>query len=135
MSEMQSRPAALSRCFLPNWLMQRRAWGISVQLYELRSARNWGIGDFPDFAECAQLAGEAAAEFVGLNPLHALFMAEPHRRSPFSPSNRRFLNPLYIAIDHVEGFEPAMADEAKLERLRAVDLVDYPGVAEAKLNA
>ena len=135
MSEAQSRPAALSRCFLPNWLMQRRAWGISVQLYELRSARNWGIGDFQDLAEFALLAGEAGAEFVGLNPLHALFMAEPYRRSPFSPSNRRFLNPLYIAVDLVEDFEPAMADEAKLEQLRAVDLVDYPGVAEAKLSA
>ncbi|MGH6973508.1 MAG: hypothetical protein ACRED6_02650, partial [Stellaceae bacterium] len=34
-----------ARCFLPDW---QRGWGIAAQLYGLRSARNWGIGDFTD---------------------------------------------------------------------------------------
>lgn len=126
--------ARRSVCYLPEWMSSRRIWGISVQLYEIRSARNWGIGDFEDLAGFVRLAGEAGADFVGLNPLHALFLAEPDRRSPFSPSNRRFLNPLYIAVDKVDGFEAAMVDPATLARLREVDLVDYPGVADAKIS-
>jgi len=121
------------RCFLPDWLETGRGWGVAVQLYQIRSGRNWGIGDFQDLADLARLLGAAGADFVGLNPLHALFLADPGYCSPFSPSNRRFLNPLYIAVDRVPG-APA-PDAALLQTLRMSDLVDYPGVAQAKLEA
>ena len=128
-------PAPSASCYLPEWLERGRAWGVSVQLYELRSDRDWGIGDYEDLGKLVTIAGEAGASFVGLNPLHALFLGEPNRRSPFSPSNRRFLNPLYIAVDKVDGFEKGMVDEAVLSKLRSARLVDYPGVAEVKLAA
>ncbi|GGG07141.1 hypothetical protein GCM10010924_39870 [Rhizobium wenxiniae] len=48
--------------------------------------------------------GPAVADFIGLNPLHARLTAAPERCSPYEPSNRRFLNPLYIAVDQVAGF-------------------------------
>src|SRR5690606_31603019 len=128
-------PAPSASCYLPEWLERGRAWGVSVQLYEIRSDRDWGIGDYEDLAQLVTIAGEAGASFVGLNPLHALFLGEPNRRSAFSPSYRRFLNPLYIAIDKVDGFENGMVDEAVLSKLRSARLVDYPGVAEVKLAA
>ncbi|MFQ6775813.1 4-alpha-glucanotransferase [Cereibacter sphaeroides] len=120
------------RCFLPEGEMRR--WGIAAQLYQLRSERNWGIGDFADLCDLARIGGAAGADFIGLNPLHALFLANPAHTSPFSPSNRRFLNPLYIAVDRVPGYTPDLAPEG-LDRLRAPDLVDYPAVAAAKLGA
>jgi 4-alpha-glucanotransferase len=119
-------------CHLPDG---PRSWGVAVQLYQLRSARNWGIGDFADLEDLAVRLGGMGADFIGLNPLHAMFLADPARCSPFSPSNRRFLNPLYLAVDRIEGFDPAMIDKEEVERLRQTDLVDYPGVAEAKLRA
>jgi 4-alpha-glucanotransferase len=118
---------------MPDWLAHARVWGIAVQLYQLRSRRNWGIGDFEDLARCAELAGAAGADFLGVNPLHALFLAAPERCSPFSPSNRRFINPLYIAVDKVPGYRPGDVDHAAVARLRAAELVDYPGVAQLKL--
>jgi 4-alpha-glucanotransferase len=127
-------PAGIA-CFLPDWLERERAWGLAVQLYQLRSARNWGIGDFADLAELARLAGRAGADFLGLNPLHALFLADPHRRSPFSPSNRRFLNPLYIAVDDLPSFDPAWVPAEALAAVRATELVDYAAVAALKLGA
>lgn len=115
-----------ARCHLPPSLAQAPGWGIFCQLYELRSARNWGIGDFADLARLARICGAAGADFLGINPVHALFTAAPERCSPFSPSNRRFLNPLYIAPDLLGCARPALPDG---------DLVDYAAVAQAKLHA
>ncbi|ACI58578.1 4-alpha-glucanotransferase (plasmid) [Rhizobium leguminosarum bv. trifolii WSM2304] len=121
--------------FLPDFLSDTRVWGVSLQLYELRSARNWGIGDFQDLADLADLAGSLGADFIGLNPLHAPFLADPDRCSPYEPSSRQHLNPLYIAVDQVPGFAGNPKLEQELERLRQSDLVDYIGVARAKLGA
>lgn len=71
-----------TQCFMPDWLKEGHVWGITCQLYGLRSARNWGIGDFEDLAVLAELAASAGADFVGVNPLHALFLADPTRYSP-----------------------------------------------------
>ncbi|MEJ8574222.1 4-alpha-glucanotransferase [Microbaculum marinum] len=128
------RTAGTARCFIPDWLEEGRAWGISLQLYELRSSRNWGIGDFADLEAVCRIAGRAGADFIGLNPLHAMFTAEPRKCSPFSPSNRSFLNPLYIAVDAVPGHGSEVVDTDRLARLRATDVVDYAGVAEVKLD-
>lgn len=123
------------RCYVPGWLKDGRAWGIACQLYSLRSARNWGIGDFEDLARFSEIAATAGADFVGVNPLHALFMAEPERSSPFYPSTRRFLNPLYIAIDKVPGFAGMEDALAPPDEVRASEFVDYRRVAAAKLKA
>lgn len=115
-------------------MTKERVWGISLQLYELRSSRNWGIGDFDDLARLCEIAGSWGADFVGLTPLHAPFLADPDRCSPYEPSNRRFLDPLYIAVDRVSGFKNSPALERTAGKLRNTYLVDYAGVARAKLQ-
>jgi 4-alpha-glucanotransferase len=114
-----------------------RMWGLAVQLYGVRSARNWGHGDFTDLLSLIDLAADLGASAVGLNPLHALFDDRPSEPSPYFPNSRLFLNPLYIDLDTVPEFAGAKPAgwEATLARLRASDMVDYPAVAEAKLNA
>ncbi|RFB84240.1 4-alpha-glucanotransferase [Rhizobium leguminosarum bv. trifolii] len=128
-------PGNIPVSFLPDFLSDTRVWGVSLQLYEIRSARNWGIGDFQDLADMADLAGSLGADFIGLNPLHAPFLADPDRCSPYEPSSRQHLNPLYIAVDQVPGFAGNPELERELERLRQSDLVDYNGVARTKLGA
>lgn len=130
------------RCFEPDWMAQNeRRWGIAVQLYGVRSPRNWGIGDFTDLKSLAALAARQGADFVGVNPLHALYAAEPRRYSPYSPSSREFLNVLYLDPEAMQAFaiSPAakdhVADRAFQERLatlRAAPLVDYVEVARIK---
>ncbi|ARO27774.1 4-alpha-glucanotransferase protein (plasmid) [Rhizobium sp. TAL182] len=124
----------IPKSFLPDFLFKTRIWGISLQLYELRSARNWGIGDFEDLSDVADLAGTLGADFIGINPLHAPFLADPDRCSPYEPSSRQYLNPLYIAVDRLPGFVSSVELERQLERLRRSNLVDYAGVARAKLG-
>lgn len=113
-----------------------RVWGLAVQLYAVRSRRNWGIGDFADLRGIIDIAAKAGASAVGVNPLHALFLDRPDMASPYGPNSRRFLNPLYIAVDEIEEFAGASAPfTGGLEALRQVDLVDYPRVAALKLAA
>jgi (1->4)-alpha-D-glucan 1-alpha-D-glucosylmutase len=127
------------RCYLPPVLEDEgRIWGPALQLYAVRSGRNWGIGDFGDLCAIIEQWGERGAAIVGVNPLHALYPANPAHASPYSPSSRLFLNVLYIDVEAVEDYREcpdacAPDLESRLQALRAADLVDYPGVAAAKL--
>ena len=114
-----------------------RGWLLAVQLYGVRSVRNWGIGDFTDLEGLIEFAGGLGADGVGLNPLHALFDDRPADCSPYSPNSRLFLNPLYIDVERVPEFQPGAFDESSdtLARLRASDIVDYAAVAELKWRA
>lgn len=132
--QKQPPPKAIPQSYLSETLEQGGVWGISLQLYELRSKRNWGIGDFEDLIGMTRLCSSLGADFVGLNPLHAPFLADPDRCSPYEPSSRQMLNPLYIAVDKVPGFKASPELERRLRSLRETDLVDYVGVAEAKLT-
>ena len=122
-------------CYVPDWLKNGRAWGIACQLYSLRSERNWGIGDFEDLARFAEIAAAAGADFVGVNPLHALFLAAPDRSSPFSPTTRQALNPLYIAIDEAPGYSGMEDALEPPDEIRNSEFVDYEQVARLKTKA
>src|SRR5260370_36019911 len=80
-----------------------RMWALAVQLYGVRSLRNWGHGDFTDLAALVDLAADLGAAGVGLNPLHALFEARAAEASPYAPNSPLFLNPLYIDLEAVPG--------------------------------
>lgn len=129
---------SIPKSYLPDFLADNResgsVWGISLQLYELRSPRNWGIGDFADLLAMIDIARSLGADFIGLNPLHAPFLADPDRCSPYEPSNRQMLNPLYIAVDKVPGFNSSVELEARLQELRQIEIVDYVSVAETKIS-
>jgi 4-alpha-glucanotransferase len=110
-----------------------RCWLLAVQLYGVRSARNWGIGDFSDLEGLIELAGQLGADGVGLNPLHALFDDRPADCSPYSPNSRLFLNALYIDVEKLAGVSHENA--ATIARLRTSNIVDYVAVAELKWRA
>ena len=118
---------------VPAILRDARIWGFACQLGSLRSRRNLGMGDLADLAELCRIAGAMGADFVGLNPLHALFSANPAHASPFSPSNRLMWNPLYLALDWIEGWE-ALPDGLRTvpPGLREGDLVDPVAVTAHK---
>jgi 4-alpha-glucanotransferase len=108
-----------------------RCWLLAVQLYGIRSARNWGIGDFTDLERLIELADHLGADGVGLNPLHALFDDRPDDCSPYSPNSRLFLNALYIDVEKLPEFQPRAGSDT-IVRLRESEIVDYAAVAELK---
>ena len=93
--------AGLARPRIP----ERRSWGLTVQLYSVRSRRSWGHGDLHDLADLAAwCARELGAGFILINPLHAAEPAPPVSNSPYLPMTRRYLSPLYLRIEDIEEY-------------------------------
>jgi (1->4)-alpha-D-glucan 1-alpha-D-glucosylmutase len=131
------------RCWLPSAIEQgRRLWGVAAQLYLLKSETNWGIGDFSDLRNLAQLLVQNGADALGLNPLHAMFVDDPEHASPYSPASRLLLNVLNIDVaaaalsSHCDAALvqiEAPEFQAEVAASRACELVDYTHVARLKI--
>lgn len=122
----------------------QRGWGLAVQLYSTRSTRSWGLGDFRDLADLAAQAAAHGGDYVLSNPLHATAPAPPVVSSPYSPSTRRFLNPMYLRIEDLPEYQDldpglrSQVDElaAQLRRDNTdPDALDRNAVYGAKLTA
>jgi 4-alpha-glucanotransferase len=132
---------APKNCYSPQEASPSKAWGYTAQLYSLRSKNNWGIGDFTDLKILVEKSAEQQASTIGLNPLHPLYYQNPAHRSPYSPSSRCYLNPLYIDVTQIQNFEVCELVQVKVKEkafqqdiahVNASKLVDYPGVAKLK---
>ena len=116
-----------------------RRFGVAAQIYALRRAGDQGIGDFTAVAELARVAERQGAALLGLSPPHALFPTDRSRASPYHPSDRRFLDPIFCdvaALPHVADL-PAVraalaAQGGAFAALAARDSVDHSGVWAAK---
>jgi (1->4)-alpha-D-glucan 1-alpha-D-glucosylmutase len=136
--------SAPARCYWPQAIQgDFRVWGPSVQLYSVRSERNWGIGDLTDLRVIMEQWGARGADLIALNPLHALLPHNPEHASPYSPSSRLFLNPLYLDPERIGDFRDsaeakrmvASAEfQTRAQALRSTELIDYAGVAALKLE-
>lgn len=116
---------------------RERGFGFAAQLYGLRRGADGGVGDFSALAEHAAALGAHGASALAISPVHALFAADPQHYSPYSPSNRQFLNYLH-ADAHAAGLG---AEAAACDALgpsvpgTGGDFVDWSGVARARLAA
>jgi len=134
---------APQRCHEPDALLSgHKLWGACVQLYTLRSGKNWGIGDFGDLKAMLPEVAKRGGAFIGLNPIHALYPANPESASPYSPSSRRWLNVIYIDVNAVEDFQHSEeaqewwrmpTTQEKLKGARQGEWVDYSAVTALKL--
>ena len=129
------------QCYLPPALKAgQKRFGIAAQLYGLRrETHDCGIGDFSTLASFARGAAPQGAALIGLNPLHALFANDRERASPYSPSDRRFLDPVYLDVtlpdlvaDAPEARAILIAEANTMASLAAHSHVDYTGVWRLK---
>jgi glycogen operon protein len=116
-----------------------RRFGLAAHLYSLRRRGDQGIGDFTTLAEIGAATARAGGSIVGINPLHALFPEDRERASPYHPSDRRFLDPIYIDVERVADFAASDAARARFARdnreiaaLVASVQVDYAAVWRSK---
>ncbi len=129
---------------LPPALQRGRAWGLLSQMYSVRSRQSWGLGDLADLANMmAWAAADLSADFVLVNPLHAAEPVVPIEPSPYLPTSRRFVNPIYIRVEDI----PEMGYMSSAERqlmewhaddartLNDADTIDRDAVWSAKVAA
>ncbi|HEX5289203.1 MAG TPA: 4-alpha-glucanotransferase, partial [Streptosporangiaceae bacterium] len=123
----------------------RRSWGLTVQLYSVRSRQSWGHGDLHDLADLARWSGrDLHAGFILVNPLHAAEPRPPVSPSPYLPMTRHYSSPLYLRIEDIPEYAalppgPRADIEALAAPLRAAstspDLIDRDAVWAAKRAA
>jgi len=115
-------------------------WGWMIQVYSLRSAGSWGVGDFADLATFTAWAAGTGAGAILLNPLHAVAFStaagDPVPPSPYSPSSRRFINPIYLRVEETGAYQAAdPAARAAVDALKPSNdstVIDYDAVWRAK---
>lgn len=99
------------RLELPDLLQEAPRSGLMTQLYQVRSAGSHGIGDLGDLATLGEwTAREHGSHFVLVNPLHAAEPVAPMEPSPYLPTSRRFINPVYIDLRALQGYDELPPD-------------------------
>ncbi len=127
-------------CYLPQTIAQDgRVFGLAAHLYALRHHGDGGVGDFETLRRFAHVTQACGGTFAGINPLHHLFPSDRNRASPYQPSDRRYIDPIYINIASLlEEFplaktrELANSSRAAFAKLEALPFVNYPEVWRAK---
>jgi 4-alpha-glucanotransferase len=122
---------------IPESMGEGREWGLATQLYSVRSAHSWGVGDLVDLADLAVwAASEHGAGYILVNPLHAAEPLAPMEPSPYLPTSRRFANPLYLRVERIPEYPdlPA-AGRAAVERLREQLGISLAGVDRIDRNS
>lgn len=140
-NDEQTLIIAPDRCWSPDEVLgDACVFGLIANLYTIRSDTNWGVGDLSDLATLAEWGGGVGADFVGMNPLHAL-LNRGDDVSPYSPVSRLFRNPIYIDVMRVPELRdaPELAERmtsaefaAELEALRETAAVRYEQVMGVK---
>ena len=110
----------------------RRRLGLSAQLYSVQRSGDQGVGDFTTLGALGEAAAGHGAAVLGINPLHALFGGDRERASPYFPSDRRFLDPIYLDLARVPGAGSLPPAASALSSLASVD---YPAVWAMKRAA
>lgn len=128
-------------CYMPPELHDQRTWGFSINLYSIRSFRNWGIGDFTDLKEIVRWTADFKGGLVGINPLHALQNTKPSGISPYSPISRLYKNFIYLDIEKipevseskdVQEILTSSSFKRELNKIKKKKLIDYEQTASLK---
>ncbi|ALC06458.1 4-alpha-glucanotransferase [Corynebacterium deserti GIMN1.010] len=117
--------------------------GVMAQIYSVRSTLSWGMGDFNDLGKLAATVAQDGADFLLINPMHAAEPLPPTEDSPYLPTTRRFINPIYIRVEDVPEFNQLdvelrddvaeLAEEFR-ERNLTSDIIERNDVYTAKLQ-
>jgi 4-alpha-glucanotransferase len=128
-------------CVAPPLAAGERAWGWMTQLYALRSASSWGVGDLRDLTSLTTWTADHGGGIVLVNPLHAVAPGLPVQPSPYYPASRRWTNPLYLRVEDTAAYAAAPVEvRAQVESLRrrtdnGADRIDRDTSWAAKLEA
>lgn len=133
--QQQAVAVAPQRAWWPQGLL--RGWGLSAQVYSLRAPDDAGIGDSADCARWRELLHRHGGDALALSPLHAGLPPGPGY-SPYSPSDRRWLDPLQVSLPQVlpEAASSVLREDEALamavEAATAARRIDWPHSSAVK---
>ena len=107
-----------------------RKWGVTAQVYSTHTHRSWGVGDTRDLDTLGRWIAAQGGDVMGLSPIGDALPTTPRQNSPYSPSSRRHLDPLVIALDPADDLEATTA-----AKLRELGEIDRDAVFTAKVAA
>jgi 4-alpha-glucanotransferase len=118
------------------------SFGLWANLYTVRSAHDWGVGNLGDLGRLLDWCAELGGAFVGVNPLHAV-ANRGLAITPYSPTSRLYRNVLYLDVEAVPELRECPAAQALLrdpafrarrERLRAAQAIDHGALLDLELT-
>jgi len=135
---------APDKCFMPATFNNgARFWGPVVNLTGFTSKRNWGTGDFTDLKAIVAFCAAQGAGVVGVSPLHG---QDPTGSNLFTrrlPSDRSFLNIIYIDVEATDDFHESEDTrrmvqspefQERIETLRSAEVADLKQIFAEKLH-
>ncbi|NHN89010.1 4-alpha-glucanotransferase [Acetobacter conturbans] len=135
----QEIPVAVAPAKAPP--IPHRSWGVAAQIYGLRTRGDGGIGHLGAVGDLARRIGKAGGDALMLSPMHAMFTARADHYSPYSPSNRMFLNILladpgclFDSATILAACKQARIKATDLHRLETAALTDWPHAAPLRLK-
>ena len=133
--------AAPFTCYqLPFHPKDERKWGVKVQLSNLSSEQNWGIGDFSDLSLMLEKLAKQGAQFVKLDSISAnVSVSQPQLDIPSAGYGINFV---YLDVTAIAGFENKETQvivnnhdfKQSLQQVRAADKADVETIASLKLK-
>ena len=126
---------APKECYRLDKKGKEKLFGFAVQLYSLKSKRNWGVGDFTDLAMMVDLLAKSGGDVIGLNPLNVLLNDYPEQASPYASISRLFLNPIYIDVEKVPFYKDGDKEKEIIKAAKEKEIIDYTAVYTAKIKA
>lgn len=126
---------APKQCYALDKKGKEKLFGFAVQLYSLKSRRNWGVGDFTDLENMVDIMADSGGDVIGLNPLNVLQHDYPETASPYASVSRLFLNPIYIDVEKVPFYDEGDKDGQAIWFAKEKENIDYTAVYNAKIKA
>lgn len=132
-------------CYFPESIEKnkQKLLGIGVQLYALRSKSDMGVGDFGSLKILIKQLSKLGCDFIGLNPLGAMYKDSISDVSPYRTLSREYLNYLYIDLasekdfkksEYVQKYISTNNFKKKISILKDSDIVDYKLTLNLKLS-
>lgn len=121
---------------LPDARLTARLAGVTIPLFAIRTANDWGIGDIGALPACAAWIRSAGHRLLQILPPYELADGET---SPYGARTAFGIDPIYISIEGVPDLEARDIAEAvgvegtaTLERVRRAPHVEYHAVRALK---
>jgi 4-alpha-glucanotransferase len=119
-------------------MVSPRVAGVTIPLFSIRTAGDWGIGQITDLPACAAWILTGGHRLLQILPAYEL---APGETSPYGARTAFGLDPIYIGLDAVpdldgDALKRLLGDEGRreIDRLRASPRVDYGAVRALKMR-